>query len=264
MTLILILSILNPGNGIMLTSIPPLASLVSLVSGERFDVRSLLSGRENPHTYEPSPKDALLVNRALIFITNGLGIDEWTYRFEKKNVFVLGDTLLSRNYKISNPHIWLDLTLTKKILFLIADLLSRKKPEYADEFYTNACRASFRLDSLVKWGKKVVQKIENRKLLAFHPAWNALLEYIGFEIVDVVVERPEKEPSLKRIREIIKKCRDEKVKVVLIEEGFPSKIPEEIAKEIPAKGAIVNPLISGDYINGLRNNILSIVNAFEE
>ncbi|HEY8552053.1 MAG TPA: zinc ABC transporter substrate-binding protein [Thermaerobacter sp.] len=57
-----------------------LADLASQVGGPRVRVHSLLAPGQDPHSYEPVPRDALAMHRARLVLLNGYGLDLWAER----------------------------------------------------------------------------------------------------------------------------------------------------------------------------------------
>ena len=57
-----------------------IADLARQVGGERVRVYSLLGPGQDPHTYEPTPLDALSVARASLVLLNGYYLDYWAER----------------------------------------------------------------------------------------------------------------------------------------------------------------------------------------
>lgn len=58
----------------------PLADWVAQVGGDRVEVTTLMPAGASPHTYEPRPSDLKLVAKAHVFVSNGLGLDDWATR----------------------------------------------------------------------------------------------------------------------------------------------------------------------------------------
>ncbi|ADU52054.1 periplasmic solute binding protein [Thermaerobacter marianensis DSM 12885] len=57
-----------------------LADLAAQIGGERVRVYSLLAPGQDPHSYEPVPRDALALSRARLVLLNGYGLDLWAER----------------------------------------------------------------------------------------------------------------------------------------------------------------------------------------
>lgn len=64
----------------LVTTIFPLADIVSELGGELVEVSYLLTPGASPHTFEPTVEQARLVEEADIFIYIGAGLDDWAVR----------------------------------------------------------------------------------------------------------------------------------------------------------------------------------------
>jgi len=51
--------------------------MVRQIGGDRVEVRSLVTGLENPHTYSITPEDRQAVEDADIFMEIGMGLEPW-------------------------------------------------------------------------------------------------------------------------------------------------------------------------------------------
>jgi ABC-type Zn uptake system ZnuABC Zn-binding protein ZnuA len=65
----------------VVTTISTLADLVQNVAGDRAEVYSLVPHGGDPHTFDPSPSEAVRVSQADLLVMNGLGLDEWLTSF---------------------------------------------------------------------------------------------------------------------------------------------------------------------------------------
>jgi ABC-type Zn uptake system ZnuABC Zn-binding protein ZnuA len=54
------------------TTIPVIQDIVENIGGEKVDVRGLIAGLENPHTYEPKASDIRAIADADLFFEIGL------------------------------------------------------------------------------------------------------------------------------------------------------------------------------------------------
>jgi ABC-type Zn uptake system ZnuABC Zn-binding protein ZnuA len=61
----------------IVVTIPVLKDLAEQVGRSHVQVRSLLSGYENEHTYSPKPTDLVAVRKARLLFEVGLGLEVW-------------------------------------------------------------------------------------------------------------------------------------------------------------------------------------------
>ena len=65
---------------LVVTTIFPLADIVSELGGEMVEVSYLLPPGASPHTFEPTVEQARLVEQAGLFVYIGAGLDDWAVR----------------------------------------------------------------------------------------------------------------------------------------------------------------------------------------
>ncbi|MDH4097011.1 MAG: zinc ABC transporter substrate-binding protein, partial [Nitrospira sp.] len=65
----------NPIN--IVATIPVLKDLAEQIGGSHVQVKSLLSGYENEHTYSPKPTDLVAVRKAQLLLEIGTGLEVW-------------------------------------------------------------------------------------------------------------------------------------------------------------------------------------------
>lgn len=76
--------------------------------------------------------------------------------------------------------------------------------------------------------------------LIYHPALSYLARDYGWE--QISIEEGGKEPSPAHLQQIIRQCKEKKVKTVFIQKEFDSRNAEIIAREIGAEVMEINPL----------------------
>jgi len=256
-----ILVLLFTAKPLLMTSIQPLASITKELVGEKYRVESLLNGQQNPHTYEPSPGDIGKVERAALYFEVGLNLESWGDRMCKaaRKCIKVGEILKERGVPIKNPHIWLDPVKAKKIAGVIVEELVSVFPQDSTDFYSNLSKFEARVDSLISWTRSKTEILTDKKFISYHPAWEDFAHTLGFDLVDVVVEHGSKEVSTKRLAEVIKEAKNKGVRVIVVEKGFPSRVPHIIASEINGRTVELDPLFSGYYVDEMKKNIENLI-----
>ncbi|MCM8749616.1 metal ABC transporter substrate-binding protein [Thermomicrobiaceae bacterium CFH 74404] len=61
----------------VVVSLPVFVSLAEAVGGDRVQVSSIVPAGTDPHTYQPTPRDAQALADAKVIFVNGLGLEEW-------------------------------------------------------------------------------------------------------------------------------------------------------------------------------------------
>lgn len=132
-----------------------------------------------------------------------------------------------------NPHMWLDVAYAKRYVEKIRDALVKADPEGAEEYEANAEEYLAELEELDAYVRERVSGIpeERRKLVTFHDAFPYFAEAYGFEMVGVVLENPDAEPSSREVAEVTRTIQEEDVPAVFTEPQFNSGLAETVARE---------------------------------
>lgn len=225
-------------------SLFPVYDFTREVAGGSASVHLLLRPGAEPHDFEPSPLDMKTLNDSDAFIFTGEHMEPWAKRVARS----LSDTAIidaSANIETrgSDPHVWLDLSKARDMVMNIAAGLAKAKPEHAEEFLRNAeayCRKLAELDEkFMALDKKIL-------VFAGEFAFSYFIERYGFEYVSAY--DGENEPSIRRMAEVLKFIRDNRVKYIFTDSGGASDITRSIAEQT---GAEVLIFYSGERDSGL-------------
>ncbi|MDU8978203.1 MAG: zinc ABC transporter substrate-binding protein, partial [Clostridium perfringens] len=58
-------------------SIEPLREFTEIVGGDKVNVKTMVPNGTEPHDFEPKTQDLLELNKAKVFVYNGLGMEHW-------------------------------------------------------------------------------------------------------------------------------------------------------------------------------------------
>ena len=93
-----------------------LGDIVKAVGGEHVNVAVLVGPDGDPHTFQPSPKDSVIINKAEVVFTSGLGLEGWMDRLVtasgfKGKIVVSSDGVARRvmeedGKEVTDPHAW--------------------------------------------------------------------------------------------------------------------------------------------------------------
>jgi ABC-type Zn uptake system ZnuABC Zn-binding protein ZnuA len=262
----------------VVTTLGVLADWARNVGDGRVQVRSLLTGLEGEHTYEPRPSDLKLIAGADILFRVGLGLEDWLDPVIQnvnnprlatvdaaQGVQVIRDGRSAGNAP-GNPHIWLDPEDAKIGIENLVRQLIRMDPG-GETLYRSRQQAYYRrLDSLTRAITAEVSALPDRRFISFHPAWPYFARRFGFEVVASIEPIPGQEPSARRIAELADLIRQQHIKVICSEPQLPSDVPNTLAREAGARVIILSPLTdgvpeTGDYVSLIGYNARTIIGA---
>ncbi len=250
---------------VIVASIPPIAALAGEIAGDSYQVYSLLNNLQNPHTYELKPQDFKRVLNSNLYFEVGGHIESWGTRLRNtvKNSVVLTDELRKRKINFDNPHIWLDPYLVPEIAKIVYEKLCERFPENSSLFTENYHAFLTRFDSTSNYLMGVLSEYKSRKVLLYHPSWNKFLEFFGITVAGALVHHGEKEISAGEYAKWVKKVKDENISIVVTESNMPSRIPQSLSRETGICLVSLDPLFSGDFINGFKEQALRIYKGFK-
>lgn len=114
-------------------------SIAAQLGGKQVQVRSIVvNAATDPHSYEPTAKDARAMAGARLALVNGIGYDEWASRLLKANpvsgrvVLNVGDTLALKAG--DNPHQWYSPSAVRRIVAQLTADYQRLEPQNAGYF----------------------------------------------------------------------------------------------------------------------------------
>jgi ABC-type Zn uptake system ZnuABC Zn-binding protein ZnuA len=231
----------------VLAFFPPIYSLAATIAGDDAQVQSLLTSK-GPHDYDPKPSDARRLQRADLFLTIGLGLDD---RVTKKLASTCGNSqlrLVELGAKLPkemlregtctcghehegeahkhdhgyDPHVWLGIPEAIAMADAIRAELTSLDPAHAAGYQQRADALVNRLKALQAEGQALLSaKTEKARLLTHHDSLYYFARSVGAEVVDAI-ELPGKEPSGKRLTALVEVCKTKGVRLIAVEPQYPT------------------------------------------
>lgn len=251
-------------------SILPQAYFVERVGGERVDVSVLVGPGYSPATYEPTPRQMAELGKAKIFFRIGVPFEDmWMMRISSASPHMkVIDTrrdIVLRPMKayypdkveqhhpdpkgMKDPHVWLSLRLVKVQAQNICNALAFQDPAQRAYYQANLRAFHHDLDRLDAEIEETLENLRTRKFIAFHPAWGYFARDYGLEQIPIEVEG--KEPSARALADLIKRAKQEGIKVVFVQTQFSTRNAETVTQAIGGRIVQIDPLAK-DYLRNMR------------
>jgi len=264
----------------VVTTIPDLKSLAEAVGGDLVDVDSLTRGTQNFHEAEVKPSMMLKLRRADVVIENGLDLDAWAdVAIEGANnpniirggrgrveisrgidVLEVPTTRVDRSmgdvHPRGNPHFSLDPGLAPVITQNIVDGFARIAPEQRAAFEQNRKSFLAKLDARMAEWTKLMEPIKGSKVVVFHPVYIYFLTRFGLVQAAALEDRPGIPPSPQHLVNVIRRIKEERIKVILVEPWNDVKLANRVAEEAGAKAFVVASAVGA--VKGADNYIAAI------
>ncbi len=200
-----------------------------------------------------------------------------------------------------NPHVWLDPANIKQVAANIAAGLVRVDPDGKATYEANLKKFSSKIDDalyghalVAEYGTSKLERLSRRnelidylkakktydklggwlkqaenlrglKILTYHKTWIYFCDRFGIQIAGEIEEKPGIPPSQDYLASLIKKVKNEKIKVIFIDTIYPTKDGEFVASKTGAK-IVASPIDlggadgTGDYVS-LINTLIARVQA---
>ena len=247
-------------------SIAPLKPLVKSILGDDFEVSVLVPQGASPETFEPTPKQLREVEKARFVFSTGLLDFEHqllhrTARNEQivnlsQGIELIAGTCSHTHHAHSkcshghahgiDPHIWCSPKALGKMAENIHTAIAREMPDSTkyEERYTALCIKLLELDEEVS---ELCKQSSKSLFVIYHPA----LTYMArdYELTQVAIENEGKEPSVRRIAEIIEIARTNNLRHIFYQSEFPASSVEVICNDLGATAVEINPLDEDIFTN---------------
>jgi len=224
----------------VVVTIPVLADFARNIGGDLVSVKSIISGLENPHTYEPRGSDVKAIARADLFVRVGLGLETWADKLVRNagNSRLIQQVSASRTCNVinNNPHVWMDIENARRMVIAIMEGMARADPSHANVYRRNADLYIDQLLTLDKKIRKTLSPLSGQAIVTAVPAFTYFLKRYGIEEAATIISVPGKEPSGRHLRRVITLMRKRGIRIILTVPQFPPRIPHLVAEET---GAVV-------------------------
>ncbi|MFJ9462305.1 metal ABC transporter solute-binding protein, Zn/Mn family [Viridibacillus arvi] len=276
---------------VVVTTISQIADAVSVIAGDRVDVKALMGPGVDPHLYKATQGDLSKLESADVIFYSGLHLEgKMLDVFEKmqendKTVKAISESIEEEKLlgnemdaKLYDPHVWFDIDIWKTAVHQITDTLSEKYPEYKNEFSENEAIYFKELDDLSTYAKQRIDEIplNQRVLVTAHDAFNYFGRSLNIEVRGLQGLSTESEYGLKDVRDVVDFLVGNNIKAVFIESSVSDKAMKAVidgAKEKGQNVKIGGELYSdamgkegteqGTYIGMYKHNVDTIVNSLK-
>ncbi len=258
----------------VVTSISIIADWATKIGEGLFTPASVVTGGEDPHTFELLGSDIHMIENSDLFIIFGVeGLEPWVEQVlpdsHNLNVLYLATDEMMEIDPITgdpNPHLWMSPVIAKTFVqnitaeVILLDFENQAQYESSRDDYLSE------LDDLITVINNENQ-FEGLKVVVHHPSFMYLLDLLEIERVGVIEEHEGSEPSAQHIGEIIDTMNAENVSIIITQPQIEEKMIIQIARDTGAKLAKLTPLLGvndiSTYLDMIEYNLLALSNPEE-
>jgi len=244
------------------------------VGQEKIDVTLLVPIGVEPHDWEPTIKDVLIIQNSDLIVINGIGFENWVDKLDENDyrgiIVNTGDEILIKNSDeeyvndSGDPHIWLNPVFAKIQVQTIATSFSNLDPENQQYYQLNAAKY---IEQLSLLDSKIRNELSdcNSDFIAFHDAFSYFADEYDLNQHTIISSNdPHGEATAKTLENVISLARELNIKVIFAEENVDTRTSQIIANEIGGKVLVLSPLevgSDGTYISKMTENLYNLKEA---
>ena len=264
-------------NSPVVTSFYPLEYLAERIGGDNISVKNLVPAGAEPHDWEPTPRDIAAIQKAKVFIYNGV-VESWAERVvgdlpSSSPLVVRGVSGQTLNNGAEpeapglDPHVWLDPVRYQQEADVVYGALAKADPEHAAGYQANLDALKKDLGALDKEYKSGLAACARKTVVTSHAAFGYMAERYGLKQLAVSGISPDAEPSPARLRRVLGQIKAEGATHVFFETLVSPRIGQTLASEAGIKILVLNPLEgltsdevkAGDnYLTVMRRNLTNL------
>ena len=247
-------------------SIPPHASLVEQLVGDRLTVHVMISPGKSLHTFDPTPSDLVKLSKAELVVVNG-GVDAWIEDLiiasetqapvikllDKVDLPLVStdhddhdghddDSHAGHNHFGPDPHFWLDPVVMIQIVDLLEQELIKVDPEGEEQYRLNATTLRKDLVILHEELSAALAEVAGQPFVAYHDAWAYFADRYDLKLMMSIEPFPGREPSLSYLKKALDSVRASGARAVFAEFQLDTRPAKIIAKSAGVKLETLDPL----------------------
>jgi zinc/manganese transport system substrate-binding protein len=262
-----------PATGLTATAVETfLADIAQNIAGDRLQVHALIPYGIDPHEFDPTPKDMVIVSESDLLIVNGGGLEGWLadalQTVGGNRVLVTASQGLTSRQTADtsstpipgtptpvssttniDPHFWMNPLLIKKYVANILEGLIRIDASHEAYYRQNATDYISKLDQLDQWVLTQVALIppDQRLLVTDHDDLGYFADRYGYQIIGAILPSvsPDAEPSASQIAALIGQIRSTHAKAIFLDTGANTQLADQISQETGCR------VVTGLYIHSL-------------
>jgi zinc/manganese transport system substrate-binding protein len=267
----------------IVSSLTDHASIASFIGGERVEVFSIGSAKNNPHQVELFPSYMVKVMKASIYLKSGLGLDQWADDIIRgsrnsglkvvdcsEGIEVLEkptekvDASKGDIHPYGNPHYWLDPRNGIAIAGHVRDALIQADPENRSE-YESRCKAfENQCDSLYGVWRREMVSVPGTAIITYHSSWVYFAAAFEFELAAQIEPFPGIPPSGNHLARLVDMARHRKIGFMIIEPYFSDDAARFLNRETGVPYLRVAPSCDGSGPDSYFHHFETIIGAIAE
>jgi zinc transport system substrate-binding protein len=243
-------------------SVPPQAYFVERIGGNRVRVEVMIPPGYSHVDYPLSPRQIVALSQARLYVAVG----HPAFEFETVRLFPFLSSLpdlqvinmslgleslpgwsaggeadgeSASGHEMGDPHVWVAPQTVAVAARNIAAGLEQADPAHAGEYRANLAAFERDIAALDRELRARLAPVRGGKFMVYHPTWGYFAREYGLE--QIAIENEGKEPSAARLMQLVDLARQDGVRAVFVQAGFPRKSAIVIADAVGGTVAVADP-----------------------
>ncbi len=250
------------------TSFNAVTELVRLVAGAAVRVTELIPDGAEPHDFTPTLKTLKALKATAVLVTAGNGMEPWANAAARAAGGVRVIEAAAGFGAAGEPHAWLAPAGARFMARAIAQEFSALHPEWKDVFSKNFQGLDERLSALEARYGALFTAAPRKAFVTGHAAFGALCAQFGLTQQSVEDIFAHGEPTVKKLAELARWCRKNRVHTVFSEALASPAVSETLAREAGARVVPIFTMESSDdgtpFLTRMEANLQRIAAALSE
>jgi zinc transport system substrate-binding protein len=267
----------NPGSSkpVMVVSILPQQWFVARIAGDRVRIMTLVGPGQNPHSYEPTPKQMAELAAAQAWVLSGtefelplrpkiealfpkLRIVDGTAGVSFRSLEVHDEHGETDDASGIDRHTWLVPKPAKIMAAHIRDALCSLDEPGAPVYQENYAVLIQDIDAEFDVLQEELSPLKGTSVFVYHPSFGYFLDTFG--IVQEAIELGGKEPTPRELSGLIDKARQHGAAAIFVQAQFPVQAARTAAASVGAELIALDPLAL-DWLQNIRDMGAALKNA---
>ncbi len=243
-------------------TIPPQATFVRRIGGDRVRVVTMVETGQCPETYEPKPAQLSRLKGIEIYFALGVPFEEaWNDRLgaEAPDLrFIDTSAGVPRigEGAATDPHTWLSPEAVKTQAKTIAAALIESDPAGRPTYEGNLKTFLTDVQALKTRIRAILAPMKPREVLVYHPGWAYFAREYGIKML--AVEEEGREPGAGRLAEVVTQAKRDGLRVVFADREHSTREAEATAQEIGGRVVSLS-LVDPDWFGNLERSAKAFV-----
>jgi zinc transport system substrate-binding protein len=260
---------INSNEPVVATTIVPLTSVTKNILGDVADVQSVLPKGAEPHDVILSTRELEILQRTKAIVTLGLTLDDWIANgisaAESKAPVITASKFLNLPPGADDPHVWLS---PARMIVMVQGIGAEMQKQFPESSEIIGLRTSAYVEKLraLDAEYRTLGALPERNIVTLHDAFGYLAQDYNLNVVAVVKDIPEDNPSPAEIAAVIRTLEKYPQAALFGESELSPAILESVARDTGRTIYILNPLEVAEpepetYISVMTQNLATLKEA---